>query len=119
MFPISTLSMFYSGTLVKHKLVILCRMISQRKNVVGERVRKARNTRNITQDQLSAQLATMGVQIDRAGISKIENGSRRVYDFELSAVARVLETEPSWFLAGASRKDPGDTAGSGAGRRKF
>jgi transcriptional regulator with XRE-family HTH domain len=105
MFYIRTSSMFYSGTRVNTKAAIVQPMSLAQKNIVGDRVRRARTTRKITQDQLSAQLATLGVQIDRAGISKIENGSRRVYDFELRAVARVLETEPSWFLTGAASKE--------------
>lgn len=117
MFRIRTSTLFYSGTLVKHNTAILFRMSFSRKNIIGERVRKARAIRGITQDQLSAQLATIGVQIDRAGISKIENGSRRVYDFELGAVARVLETEPSWLLSTLPRKDSG-AAAPGQGKRK-
>ena len=40
----------------------------------------------------------LGVQLDRACISKIENGSRRVYDFELKAIAKVMETSSAWLI---------------------
>ena len=74
-------------------------MKDAKKNVVGTRVQKARNAQKMTQDQLSAQLARAGVQIDRAGISKIENGSRRVYDFELKAISKVMEVTPDWLMS--------------------
>jgi HTH-type transcriptional regulator, cell division transcriptional repressor len=52
----------------------------------------------LTQDDLSARLARLGVSIDRAGISKIENGSRSVCDFELIAIAKVLRVPCSTLL---------------------
>ena len=58
----------------------------------------------MTQDQLSAKLARLGVRIDRPGISKIESGSRHVYDMEVKAIARVLETSVDWLLSGSSEK---------------
>ena len=36
--------------------------------------------RSLTQDQVSANLARIGIEIDRAEISKIESGSRRIDD---------------------------------------
>ena len=68
------------------------------KNVVGARMMKARTENKLTQDQLSAKLARLGVQIDRASISKIENGSRHVYDYELKAIAKVMEVSPVWLI---------------------
>jgi hypothetical protein len=53
---------------------------------------------SLTQDQFSARLARRGVQIDRAGVAKIENGLRRVYDFEIPAIAKTLKTTPSQLL---------------------
>ena len=69
------------------------------KNIVGSRVAKARRSHvRLTQDQLSAKLARAGVQIDRAGISKIENGMRGVSDFELKALAKALAVPVDWLL---------------------
>ena len=62
------------------------------KNIIGKKVKQARTKLNLTQDQLSARLARQNVQIDRAGISKIENGSRGVYDYELKALAKTLSS---------------------------
>lgn len=71
-----------------------------KKNIAGEKIRKARTDLGLSQDQLSAKLARAGIQIDRPGIAKIENGRRRVYDYELKAFAKVLKTKPSTLLGG-------------------
>ena len=71
-----------------------------KRNIVGLKVREMRlaQTPPLTQDALSAKLARSGIQIDRAGISKIENGSRQVCDFELKALARILKTSTDRLL---------------------
>ena len=68
------------------------------KNIAGPAIQKARRQAGLTQDQLSAKLARAGVQLDRAGIAKIENGLRRIYDFELKALAKILKTTSSSLL---------------------
>jgi len=72
----------------------------QPQNIVGERIKKARLRRlpRLTQDQLSGKLARLGVTIDRAGISKIENGTRCVMDFEVRGLAKVLGVNSAWLL---------------------
>ncbi len=69
-------------------------------NIVGPRIRQARLRKSppLTQDQLSGQLAKVGVPIDRAGISKIEIGIRRVLDTEVRAFAKALGVSPGWLL---------------------
>lgn len=54
----------------------------------------------MTQDALSGRLARLGVQLDRAAIAKIENGHRRVLDFELKALAEALGVNIDWLLNG-------------------
>ena len=72
------------------------------KNIVGRRVAEARNLLQppITQDALSGRLARLGVQLDRAGIAKIENRHRHVLDFELKALATALGVDVDWLLDG-------------------
>lgn len=74
--------------------------MAQSKNIVGDRVKEARLQRKppLTQDELSGQLARLGIAIDRAGISKIEIGIRSVLDFEVRALARALDVSVSWLL---------------------
>lgn len=52
----------------------------------------------LTQADVSVLLKDLGVNIDRAGISKIENGERVVLDFELKALGEVLSVRVGWLL---------------------
>ncbi|PWU22177.1 MAG: transcriptional regulator [Verrucomicrobia bacterium] len=69
-------------------------------NLVGLRVKKARAAAkpSLTQQQLSDRLAEIGVQIDRAGIAKIETGIRGVLDFEVVALAKAVNVKVGWLL---------------------
>jgi len=61
-------------------------------NIVGPRVKRARLSAKppLTQAALSEKLAKFGVNIDRAGIGKIEIGARGVLDFEVVALSKAL-----------------------------
>lgn len=69
-------------------------------NLVGKRVKKARLAKKpkLSQDELSGKLAAREVVIDRAGIAKLEAGSRYVSDFEVKALATALGVTVSWLL---------------------
>jgi len=69
-------------------------------NIVGTRVKQARLGAKppLTQAALSQKLAKLGVNIDRAGIGKIEIGARGVLDFEVVALAKALGVRSSWLL---------------------
>ncbi len=71
-----------------------------RKNIIGKRMAEARQDCKpiLTQDALSGRLARRGIQLDRAAIAKIENDLRHVLDFELKALAEVLDVEVNWLL---------------------
>jgi len=73
-------------------------------NLVGKRVKKARLglKPKISQDALSGRLAGRGVTIDRAGIAKLEAGSRYVSDFEVKALAAALGVTVGWLLGSES-----------------
>jgi transcriptional regulator with XRE-family HTH domain len=75
-------------------------MAQTSQNLVGKRVKEARSKAQpaITQDELSKRLSKLGVSIDRAGIAKIETGIRGVLDFELVAIAKVLDVKVTWLL---------------------
>ena len=78
---------------------------SKFKNVVGERVRLARAAMKppVSQEDLSGRLARLGVQITQTSISKIENRSRYVMDYEAQALAKILKVSVAW-LYGESGK---------------
>ena len=67
---------------------------SEHKNIIGERVRQVRVALSpkVSQEDLSGKLARMGVQITQTSLSKIENRSRYVMDYEAAALAKALKT---------------------------
>ena len=70
------------------------------RNVVGKRVREARKQAKppITQEDLVARLQVLGLKVDQSTISKIEQGSRPVFDFEVVALAKALKVSVAWLL---------------------
>ena len=64
-----------------------------KRNMIGARVLKARKACKppVTQDDLVGRLAAGGVSIDQTAISRIENQSRYVMDYEAYAIARALK----------------------------
>ncbi|MFC1995513.1 helix-turn-helix domain-containing protein [Chloroflexota bacterium] len=71
-----------------------------RRNVIGERVRLARERAKplITQADLAARLQIKGLRLERVTISKIETGYREVTDVEAIAIAKALGVTISWLL---------------------
>ena len=59
-------------------------------NVVGEKVRKFREERKLSQREFSEKLETQAIYICRGSISRIESHERTVTDFELRAMAKIL-----------------------------
>ena len=72
----------------------------ERKNYIGDRIRKARNEAKplITQNELIARLEILGIFINQSSLSKIENGSRPVSDIETSAFAEALRVPIPWLF---------------------
>jgi hypothetical protein len=70
------------------------------KNIVGGRVRQARAKCKppLTQKELSTRVIKCGVDIDRAGVAKIETGIRCVLDYEVLAIAKALRVSVGWLL---------------------
>ena len=71
------------------------------KNIVGPRVREARKIAKppITQKDLVARLEVLGLEIDQSMISKIEQGIRPVFDYELVKLAEALKVSVGWLLS--------------------
>lgn len=61
------------------------------RNIIGNRIREVRKNAGITQEDLTARLNVLGVDIDRPMISKIENCSREIVDYEIKAIAKALK----------------------------
>lgn len=65
-----------------------------RGNVVGARVRQIRRRKSLTMAQLSERIeARSGFEIHQTTLTRIEQGVRSVYDFEVIALSLALEVD--------------------------
>ena len=69
-------------------------------NVVGSNIKIHRKKNNISQEDLCARLQVLGFQIYRTDISKIENNSKFVSDFEVLGFAKALKIPIEKLYAG-------------------
>jgi transcriptional regulator with XRE-family HTH domain len=60
------------------------------RNMIGKKIREIREKQNMSQEQLSTRLITLGIDIDRSMISRIESQTRYILDYELYAIALIL-----------------------------
>lgn len=67
-------------------------------NICGQNIRKLREQKNMSQDQLAAKLQTEGLGVNQNSISRIETGKRIVTDFELKALAHVFRVKVDTLL---------------------
>ncbi len=59
-------------------------------NMVGDKIRKLRIERKMSQQTLSDRLETLAIYICRGSISRIEDKQRTVTDIELYGLSKVL-----------------------------
>ena len=69
-----------------------------KKNICGERVHEARRRQRLTQSDFAARLQVAGIIIERDSVSRIEIGTRFVADYELKAIAEILNVSVDWLL---------------------
>lgn len=70
-------------------------------NKCGKRVKIGRVEKDMTQLDLATALnLDYGVEISSTGVSDLENSKRFVKDFEIIALADVLDKHPLWLLFG-------------------
>lgn len=63
-----------------------------KRNISGTTIKELRKAQNLSQQDLAARLQIAGVSMECDSISRIENGSRFISDFELKAMAQILGT---------------------------
>ena len=56
---------------------------------VGKNIRRLREKRNFTQEQLSAKLQINGCDITRSALAKLEVGQRHLYSDELKMLKEI------------------------------
>jgi len=70
-------------------------------NVCAKRIKLARVERGFNQLELATALSEdHKLRIDQNSVSMMEKGDRFIKDFELIALADVLEKHPMWLLFG-------------------
>ena len=70
-------------------------------NVCSKRIKLARVERNMNQLELATALSEdHKLRVDQNSISMMEKGDRFIKDYELIALADVLDKSPLWLLFG-------------------
>lgn len=64
-------------------------------NIVGPQVKRLREQKAMTQEELTAQCNLLGWSISRGTLAKIESQVRRVIDSEAVILAQALEVDIS------------------------
>lgn len=64
---------------------------STSQNIISARIKQARQSAKMSQQQLSNKLELMAVYICRGSISRIETGERSITDIEIDAISKVLK----------------------------
>ena len=67
-------------------------------NITGNKIKAARISAGLSQQQLSNKLELMAVYICRGSISRIENGERTVTDIELDAISKTLNVSLNYLF---------------------
>ena len=60
------------------------------RNIIGDNIRYFRKKQKLTKEELTAKLQTLGLEIDRPMLTKIELKKREVYDFKVNIIAKAL-----------------------------
>lgn len=69
-----------------------------RRNISGERGRQMRTMKHLTQSELAIGVQMTGVIPEQDAISRTEGGSRMVQDYELRALAEILDVTSDWLM---------------------
>ena len=75
-------------------------MNAEYEKFVGGNIRKLREERRLTQEQLSAKLQILGCDITRSALAKIEVGQRHLYPDELYFLKQILAVPYEQLLEG-------------------
>ena len=67
-------------------------------NIVGAKIKEARQKKGYSQKQLSEKLELMAVYTCRGSISRIENGKRAVTDIEIDAISKILDVSLNYLF---------------------
>ena len=71
-------------------------------NRVGPKINELRQAKNWTQEQLAAKCNLIGFNLSQGTLAKIESKTRKVSDFEVELLAKVLQLDVSILFNQAS-----------------
>ena len=70
------------------------------KNLIGERLKNLRATKNLSQRDLARELQLIGIDMDKNVITRIETNKRYVADFELQALKEIFNVSYDYLIDG-------------------
>lgn len=82
----------------------LIKKFEENMNVVSQQVRKYRESKGLSYEELSAKLELMGISIHKQSIYDIECNRRTVKDYELYGFAKVFKIDVNDLLIDIKRK---------------
>lgn len=62
----------------------------EKRNIIGDNVRRLRIQQKLTQEEFTAKLQTIGLDIDRPMLTRIELKKREVYDYEVLYISKAF-----------------------------
>ena len=68
------------------------------RNIVGAKIEARRKELGMKQVDLLAQLQVKGIELTASGLSKLEGQRRSVNDYEVVAIAEILDVPVTWLL---------------------
>ena len=68
------------------------------RNIVGAKIEARRKELGMKQVDLLAQLQVKGIELTASGLSKLEGQLRSVSDYEVVAIAEILDVPVTWLL---------------------
>lgn len=69
-----------------------------KKNIISKRLKEMREKKGMSQADLAAKLQTMNINLEQQAISKIENNTRQVTDYEVAAICKCLNVSFEWLI---------------------
>ncbi len=82
----------------------LIKKFEENMNVVSQQVRKYRESKGLSYEELSAKLELMGISIHKQSIYDIECNKRTVKDYELFGFAKVFKIDVNDLLIDIKKK---------------
>ena len=66
---------------------------NNKSNIINEVIKEEREKKNLSKSELSRKLELIGIYLDNTEIKRIEDNRQIVKDFELIALAKVLNID--------------------------